>query len=277
MMERDHHSQLSIRQQARLLDVNRNRLDPRPRISEEDRRLMRALDELHTRWPVFGQRKLMIELRRCGWPVGRKRVRRLMGVMGLEAIAPKPRTSLPSADHKKYPYLLRDLQVTRPDQVWCADITYLPIHGGFAYLVAIMDWHSRAVLAWRISNTLEAGFCVAAYREALEIAGGPPGIMNTDQGVQFTGSAWITAVEGSGARVSMDGKGRWLDNVFIERLWRSLKCEDLYLRDYGNLVELERGVKTWFNDYNHHRIHQGLAYARPWEIYRLEKNLAQAA
>ena len=276
MMERAH-SQLSLRQQAQLLAVNRNRLDPRPRITEEDRRLMRDLDELHTRWPVYGQRKLQFELGRRGWRVGRKRVRRLMRLMGLEAIAPKPRTSLPSPDHKKYPYLLRDLSVTRPDQVWCADITYIPIHGGFAYLVAIMDWHSRAVLAWRISNTLDAGFCVAAYQEALQIAGRAPDIMNTDQGVQFTGREWIAVVEGSGARMSMDGRGRWLDNVFIERLWRSLKCEDIYLRDYGDLVALETGVRRWLNDYNHERIHQGLAYARPWDVYRPEKNLAQAA
>lgn len=276
MMERDH-SQLSLRRQAHLLAVNRNRLESRPRITGEDRRLLRDLDELHTRWPVYGQRKLQFELGRRGWRIGRKRVRRLMRLLGLEAIAPKPRTSQPSAEHKKYPYLLRDLPVTRPDQVWCADITYIPIQGGFAYLVAIMDWHSRAVLAWRISNTLEAGFCVAAYQEALKIAGGPPEIMNTDQGVQFTGREWISAVEGSGAQVSMDGKGRWLDNVFIERLWRSLKCEDIYLRDYGDLVELERGVNRWFGDYNHHRIHQHLDYARPWEVYRPEKNLAHAA
>lgn len=276
MMERDH-SQLSLRRQAHLLAVNRNRLESRPRITGEDRRLMRDLDELHTRWPVYGQRKLQFELGRRGWRVGRKRVRRLMRRMGLEAIAPKPRTSQPSPDHKKYPYLLRGLPVPRPDQVWCADITYLPIHGGFAYLVAIMDWHSRAVLAWRISNTLDAGFCVAAYQAAVRAAGGAPEIMNTDQGVQFTSREWIAVVEGGGARVSMDGRGRWLDNVFIERLWRSLKCEDIYLRDYGDLVELERGVKRWLHDYNHERIHQGLAYARPWDVYRPEKNLAQAA
>lgn len=275
-MERDH-SRLSLRQQAQLLAVNRNRLDPRPRITEEDQRLMRDLDELHTRWPVYGQRKLQFELGRRGWRVGRKRVRRLMRLMGLEAIAPKPRTSQPSPEYKKYPYLLRGLAVERPDQVWCADITYVPLHGGFAYLVAIMDWHSRAVLAWRISNTLDAGFCVAAYQAAVRAAGGAPEIMNTDQGVQFTGREWIAAVEGSGARVSMDGRGRWLDNVFIERLWRSLKCEDIYLRDYGDLVALETGVRRWLSDYNHERIHQGLAYARPWDVYRPEKNLAQAA
>jgi len=276
MMERAH-SQLSLRRQAQLLAVNRNRLESRPRITEEDQRLMRDLDELHTRWPVYGQRKLQFELGRRGWRVGRKRVRRLMRLMGLEAIAPKPRTSQRSPDHKIYPYLLRDLAVERPDQVWCADITYLALHGGFAYLVAIMDWHSRAVLAWRISNTLDAGFCVAAYQAAVRAAGRAPEIMNTDQGVQFTGRQWISAVEGSGARVSMDGRGRWLDNVFIERLWRSLKCEDIYLRDYGDLVELETGVRCWLNDYNHERIHQGLAYARPWAVYRPEKSLAQAA
>lgn len=275
-MERDH-SQLSLRRQAQLLDVNRNRLDPQPRISAEDRRIMGDLDELHTRWPVYGQRKLMIELRRRGWSIGRKRVRRLMRIMGLEAIAPRPRTSQPSADHKKHPYLLRGLPVERPDQVWCADITYIRMDGGFAYLVAIMDWHSRAVLSWRISNTLDAGFCVDAYQAALRVAGRPPEIMNTDQGVQFTGAEWIRALEGSGARVSMDGRGRWLDNVFIERLWRSLKCEDIYLRDYADLVQLERGVNRWLGEYNHERIHQHLDYARPWEVYRPGKNLAQAA
>lgn len=271
------HSHLSVRRQAQLLGVNRNRLQSRPRISEEDRRLMEALDVLHTRWPYFGQRKLQIELGKRGWKIGRKRVRRLMRLMGMEAIAPKPRTSQPNEDHKKYPYLLRDLQVQAPDQAWCADITYIRMNGGFAYLVAIMDWHSRAVLAWRISNTLDARFCVEAYEAAMAVAGRAPEIMNTDQGVQFTGKAWIEAVEGSGAKVSMDGRGRWLDNVFIERLWRSLKCEDIYLRDYRNLVELEAGVRRWMKDYNHERIHQSLSYGYPWEEYRPQKPLARAA
>ena len=276
MIEREH-PRLSIRRQAALLDVNRNRLETRPRVSEQDRQIMAALDQLHTRWPVYGQRKLQFELDRLGWKIGRQRIRRLMQLMGLEGIVPKPRTSRSHPGHRKYPYLLRDLAVERPDQVWCADITYIRLQGGFAYLVAIMDWHSRAVLSWRISNTLDAGFCVAAYEAAITIAGGPPDIMNTDQGVQFTGEAWIGAIEASGARVSMDGKGRWLDNVFIERLWRSLKCEDIYLRDYRNVVELAAGVNRWMNDYNHERIHQSLDYAKPWSIYRPATELAQAA
>lgn len=276
MIEKDHPG-LSIRRQAKLLDINRNRLQVRPAPSAEDQRIMRGLDELHTRWPVFGQRKLLHELRNHGWTIGRKRVRRLMALMGLEAIAPKPRTSIPDANHRKYPYLLRNLEICRPDQVWCTDITYIPMGRGFAYLTAIMDWHSRAVLSWRISNTLDTRFCLEALAEAGRIAGRAPDIINTDQGCQFTSVAWTGAVEALGAKVSMDGKGRWMDNVFIERLWRSLKCEDIYLRDYRNLTELGRGVARWIDDYNHQRIHQALGYAKPWQHYRPQSGLAEAA
>ncbi len=276
MIEKNH-PELSIRRQCELLKVNRNRLECRPKVSEEDRAIMRALDELHTEWPFYGQRKLTRELGERGWRIGRKRVRRLMRLMGLEAVAPKPRTSLPNAAHRKYPYLLRGLEVDRADQVWCADITFIPLHRGFAYLVAIMDWHTRAVLSWRISNTLDTSFCLEALEEALEVAGCAPDIFNTDQGCQFTSDAWIEAVEAAGAQVSMDGKGRWMDNIFIERLWRSLKCEDIYLKDYRNLVELETGVARWINAYNHRRIHQSLDYRRPWDLYRPDSDLADAA
>lgn len=276
MIEKNH-PELSLRRQCTLLDVNRNRLVSRPKVSAQDKEIMRDLDELHTRWPFYGQRKLVRELRKRDWMVGRKRVRRLMRLMGMEAIAPKPKTSIPDGSHRKYPYLLRDLVVDRPDQVWCTDITYIPLSRGYAYLVAVMDWHTRAVLSWRISNTLDTSFCLEALKEARGVAGCSPEIFNTDQGCQFTSEAWIEAVEGMGSKVSMDGRGRWMDNVFIERLWRSLKCEDIYLKDYRSVPELEAGVSRWMQDYNHERIHQGLDYECPWSLYRPQPSLAEAA
>ncbi|WP_425491692.1 IS3 family transposase [Haloferula luteola] len=276
MIEKNH-PQLSIRKQSAMLGINRNRLETAERISEEDRAIMRALDELHVRWPVYGARKLVVELRKRGWKVGRKRVRQLMRIMGLAAVVPKPRTSVPDKNHRKYPYLLRDREVTTPDEVGCADITYIPMGRGFAYLVAIMDWHSRAVLSWRISNTADTRFCLEALGEAVKVAGRAPDIFNNDQGCQFTSREWVAAVEETGARVSMDGKGRWMDNIFIERLWRSLKCEDIYLKDYCNLVELEAGVSRWITDYNRERIHQHHDYATPWSVYRPQPGLAEAA
>lgn len=266
------HKKLSVRRQAALLGVNRNRLPKRPagagKPSGGDLEILRDLDVLHTRWPFYGQRRLLQELRGRGWQLGRKRLRRLMRQAGIEVVAPKRRTSVPNASHRKYPYLLRGLDVSRPDHVWCADITYIPMKRGFAYLVAVMDWHTRAVLAWRISNTIDTSFCLGALNDAVKVAGCVPEIFNTDQGCQFTSREWIAAVEGHGIRVSMDGKGRWLDNVFVERLWRSLKCENIYLREYRNLVELEAGVAAWMHDYNHERIHQALSYQRPWRLYR---------
>ena len=275
MIEKNH-PELSLRSQCALLEVNRNRLESRPKVSEQDKEIMRDLDEVHTRWPYYGQRKLARELRMRGWPVGRKRVRRLMRLMGMEAVAPKPKTSIPDDNDRKYPYLLRGLRVDRADQVWCTDITYIPLERGFAYLVAVMDWHTRAVLSWRISNTLDTAFCLEALEEAQLVAGCAPEIFNTDQGCQFTSEAWIEAVEAMGAQVSMDGRGRWIDNVFIERLWRSLKCEDIYLKDYRSVPELEEGVNRWMNDYNHARIHQGLDYECPWTLYRPGSELAEA-
>jgi putative transposase len=276
MIEKDHPG-LSVRRQAELLDVNRNRLESRPRVSEADLAAMRALDEFHTRWPFYGQRKLLVLLREAGHEVGRKKVRRLMQVMGIEAIAPKRRTSVPDAGHAKYPYLLANLEVSEPDEAWCADITYIPMERGFAYLVAVMDWHTRAVLSWRLGNTLDTRFCLEALDEAVRVAGRTPGIFNTDQGCQFTSREWTGKLESLGVRVSMDGKGRWLDNVFIERLWRSLKCEDIYLRDYRDLAALEAGLRTWFAEYNHQRPHQAHGYRRPWALYRPQAGLANAA
>ena len=276
MIEKDH-PRLSVRRQAALLGVNRNRLTSRPKLGSEDLAIMRAMDEIHTRWPFYGQRKLLVVLREAGFDVGRKKVRKLMRVMGIEAVAPKRRTSLPDDKHRKYPYLLSGLAVTEPDQVWCADITYIRMERGFAYLVAIMDWHSRAVLAWRLSNTLDTRFCLEALADAVRVAGRVPAIFNTDQGCQFTSREWTGTLEDLGVRISMDGRGRWLDNVFIERLWRSLKYEDIYLKDYPDLVALEAGARAWMNDYNHLRIHQSLGYERPWNVYRPQVGDAKAA
>ena len=200
-----------------------------------------------------------------------------MAEAGIEAIAPKRWTSMPDASHRKHPYLLKGLEINRPDQVWCTDITYIPMDRGHAYLVAVMDWHTRAVLSWKLSNTLDTAFCVEALKEAVATAGCVPEIFNTDQGCQFTSNDWIGAVEGLGIQVSMDGRGRWMDNVFIERLWRSLKCERLYLSSYRNLIELKAGIDEWMHDYNHHRIHQALDYAKPWQLYRPKSGLAAAA
>jgi putative transposase len=263
---------LSVRRPAALLGVNRNRLPKCPGGAGKppggDLAILRDLDVLHTRWPFYGQRKLLVELRKRGWRIGRKRLRRLMQLAGIEVVAPKRRTSVPNASHRKYPYLLRGLAINHADQAWCADITYIRMERGFAYLVAVMDWHTRAVLAWRISNTLDTAFCVDALNDAVKVAGCVPEIFNTDQGCQFTSAAFTGLLQAHGSRISMDGRGRWLDNVFIERLWRSLKCENIYLCEYRNLVELEAGVAVWLHDYNHERIHQALGYQMPWQLYR---------
>ncbi len=262
------HPQLSIRRQCELLGVNRNRLKKPDRINEEDREIMRDLDEIYLALPFYGQRKLLRELRKKGWKIGRKRVRRLMRIMGIEALVPKPSLSKPAPGHKIYPYLLRNLDITEVDQVWCADITYLPMEKGHAYLVAIMDWKSRAVLSWEVSNTMDSAFCVRALRAAIQRTGRKPQIFNTDQGSQFTGSDWIEELKAHKIKISMDGKGRWMDNVFIERLWRSLKYEKIRLFSYGSLGELRCHVDDWMNFYNHERMHQHLDYQTPWSHYQ---------
>jgi len=263
------HSQLSVRQQCDLLAVNRNRLSPRPRKRVEgDETIMKEIDRIYTEFSFYGARKIVVELREVGIRIGRKRCRRLMKTMGIEALVPKPSTSVPDKQHRKYPYLLRESAVSERDEVWAADITYIPMYEGHVYLVAIMDWHTRAVLSWRVSTTMDSRFCVETYREAVRVAGRAPGIMNTDQGSQFTGQEWIEVVEASGARVSMDGKGRWMDNVFIERLWRSLKYEQLRLWSYGTVAEVTRQIGKWMEFYNHQRKHQGLDYEVPWALYR---------
>jgi len=229
---------------------------------------MRRLDQLHLDYPVYGSRRLTVLLRREGQAVNRKRVLRLLGVMGLEAIYPKPGLSQPGEGHQIYPYLLKDLTITGPDQVWCSDITYIPLQRGFMYLVAVMDWWSRYVLGWELSNTLDSAFCIRAWEQALAAGHREPLISNTDQGAQFTSQAFLDAVESAGVEVSMDGRGRWMDNRFIERLWRSLKYEDIYLRDYLDGLEAGRGLRRWFPQYNTARPHQALGYATPEEVYR---------
>lgn len=228
---------------------------------------MRRIDVLFTRWPFLGSRRMVALLAVEGVRVNRKRVCRLMRQMGIAALGPKPRTSKPGVGHKIYPYLLRDLAIVRPNQVWCADITYLPLGRGFLYLVAIMDWHSRAVLAWRISNTMDTSFCVSALEEALARFGRPE-IFNTDQGSQFTSAEFTDVLGRAGIRISMDGKGRWMDNVFVERLWRSLKYEDFYLKAYADGTEAHAGIAEWIAFYNEQRPHQALDNRTPMAVWR---------
>jgi putative transposase len=217
------------------------------------------------KWPFYGSRRMTTALKREGYPVNRKRVQRLMRLMGIQAIYPKPRLSMSHQDHKIYPYLLRDISIDRPGQVWCADITYLPLHYGFVYLVAILDWYSRYVLAWRLSNTLDTIFCLEALDEALKIR--HPEIFNSDQGCQFTSMAFTDRLKEAGIKISMDGRGRVFDNIFIERLWRSLKYEDVYLKDYQTVMELNAGLDDYFRFYNYERPHQSLENKTPAMVY----------
>lgn len=262
-------SSLSVRRQCVLLGINRNRLKVRSRqLSDKEFEVTHRMDEVALAFPEYGSRRHARTLRREGYDIGRDKVRGLMRLMGLEAIYRRPRTSQPGKGHKIYSYLLRDREVQEPDEVWCADITYIRMSKGFAYLVAVMDWKSRAVLSWKLSNTLESGFCVAAFKEAVQQAGRAPTIFNTDQGSQFTCREWIEVVEGAGSKVSMDGKGRWVDNVFIERLWRAVKHEGVYLWAYENLHDLERALGRWFTQYNGWKPHSSLDWRTPWECYR---------
>jgi putative transposase len=266
------HKKLSLRKQCQLLDVNRNRLEPRTeRITGEDELIMRRLDELHMEFPFLGNRKLRRELRDFGWSIGRNRMRRLMRIMGIVAMVPQPTTSKPNKEHTIYPYLLRDRAISEVDEVWCADITYIPMAKGHAYLVAIMDWHRRAVLSWELSNTMDSSFCVRALNEAMGRTGRIPKIFNTDQGSQFTGLDWISTLKANGIEISMDGKGRWMDNVFIERLWRSLKYEKIRLWSYDTVGELRTHIDGWMDYYNYRRKHQTHDYATPWSIYEPKK------
>lgn len=267
MLDRGHPT-LSIRGQCRLLGLARSGVyRPRPANDEGDWALMRRIDALFMAWPFLGSRRMTAMLRAEGLKVNRKRVQRLMRIMGIAALGPKPRTTKPAPGHKIYPYLLRDLVIDRANQVWAADITYIPIGRGFLYLVAIIDWFSRAVLAWRLSNTMDATFCVEALEEALA-RWGKPEIFNTDQGSQFTGAAFTGTLSAAGIRISMDGRGRWIDNVFIERLWRSLKYEDVYLKGYADGREARAGIAAWISFFNGTRPHQALGDRTPMAVWR---------
>lgn len=260
--------ELSIRRQCVLLGLARSGIyRAPPPASADDLALMRRIDEMFTAFPFLGSRRMARMLGTNDKPINRKRMQRLMRKMGLAALGPKPNTSKPAPRHKIFPYLLRGMTINRANQVWAADITYIPIGRGFLYLVAIMDWASRAVLAWRLSNTMDAGFCVAALEEALARFGRPE-IFNTDQGTQFTSAEFTGTLATAGVRISMDGRGRWMDNVFIERLWRSLKHEDIYLKGYADGREAREGIAQWFAFYNTQRPHQALKHRTPMTVWR---------
>jgi putative transposase len=257
---------ISIRRQCALLGISRSGFyyEPVAR-NPEDLALMRLLDEQYTCTPFYGVRKMKAWLETVGYYPDVKRVRRLLRLMGLEAIYPKPNLSFNGTDHRRYPYLLRGVPIRRGNQVWSADITYIRLRGGFVYLVAILDWFSRYVLAWELSNTLDAGFCLEALDAALRR--GQPDIFNTDQGVQFTCSDFVDRLEDAKIQISMDGKGRCFDNIFTERLWRSVKYEEVYLHDYETALDARVGLKRYFTFYNDQRLHQALAYKTPAQVY----------
>ena len=266
LLDRDH-AVLSIRRQCALVRVARSGIyQPPPPANDNDLVLTRRLDELYTAWPVLGSRRMTAMLRAEGHLINRKRVQRLMRRMGIAALGPKPRTTKPAPGHKIFPYLLRNRAIDRANQVWAADITYIPIGRGFLYLVAVIDWASRAVLAWRLSNTMDVSFCVSALEEALARFGKPE-IFNTDQGSQFTSVAFTQVLKDACVQISMDGKGRWIDNVFIERLWRSMKYECVYLHAFETGSALHAGLLGWIGHYNKRRPHSALAGRTPDEAY----------
>jgi len=266
MIVRDHPA-LSLSRQCEVLSISRSSFYHAPKgESPENLALMRRIDELFLKYPFYGSRQMVRQLRREGVRVGRHRVRRLMRLMGLQAIYQAPKTSAPHPAHRIYPYLLKGLAIDRPNQVWCADITYIPVQRGFLYLVAIMDWATRHVLAWRLSNTMDARFCVEALEEALARYGKPE-IFNTDQGSQFTSLDFTNVLKGAGAAISMDGRGRCMDNIFIERLWRSLKYEAVYLHELTDGFRAERVISEWIEFYNTERPHSALGDRTPAEAY----------
>jgi putative transposase len=257
---------LSIRRQCDLVGLNRSSFyDQAAGESELNLTLMRLIDVQYTQTPFYGWPKMTVYLQQLGYPINHKRVQRLMQLMGLPAIYPKPRTSTPAPGHKIYPYLLRGLKISRPNQAWSADITYVPLPKGFMYLVAIIDWFSRYVLTWQLSNTLDSHFCLHALQQALQR--GQPEIFNTDQGAQFTSLAFTGLLEAAHIQISRDGRGRALDNIFVERLWRTVKYEDIYLKDYATVPALITGLTRYFTFYNEERFHQSLGYRTPVEVH----------
>lgn len=261
------HPQISIRRQCELIDLNRSTYYLPPASETAfNLELMRKIDEEYTRAPFYGYRKMTVRLNRWhGYQVNPKRVARLMRIMGLQAIYPGPRTSISNQEHKKYPYLLRSLKIDRPNQVWATDITYIPMPKGFMYLVAIMDWYSRFVISWQLSNTMDCDFCVEALQTALK--SGKPDIFNSDQGSQFTSQAFTGILENAEIRISMDGRGRVFDNIFVERLWRSVKYEDIYIKEYATVPALLSGLRDYFLIYNYERPHQSLQDHTPADVH----------
>lgn len=275
MIDKSH--QVPISRQCQILELNRSSVYYRRRdVSDAELELMRQIDEIHTRRPFYGSRRIGDALKDQGKSVNRKRIQRLMRLMGIVALYPRKKTSQPAQGHKVYPYLLRGLEINRCNQVWAADITYIPMAKGFLYLVAIMDWRSRRVLSWRLSNTMDDYFCVEALDEALGLYGKPE-IFNTDQGAQFTSVAFTEVLKEQQIAISMDGKGRWMDNVFIERLWRSLKYEEVYLKAYESVAEAKASIHSWFNFYNKERRHQSLQSNTPDAVYSHGLSLKNAA
>jgi putative transposase len=276
LLDRDD-SSLSIRRQCQLLSLSRSKVYRLPEpVDAGDAEAMRSIDRLFMERPFLGSRRIARMLTDDGFAIGRHRVRRLMRLMGIAALGPKPRTTKPTPGHKIYPYLLRDLAIDRVNQVWASDITYIPIGRGYLYLVAVIDWVSRAVLAWRLSNTMESAFCVEALRDAMAKYGKPE-IFNTDQGSQFTSAAFTGALSAAGIAISMDGRGRWMDNVFIERLWRSLKYEDIYLKGYADGREARAGIGEWIAFYNTRRPHMALGYKTPMAVWRASEESAKTS
>jgi len=267
---------LSLSRQCRLLQIGRTSLYYKPHISAAKLELMAQVDELFTEDPTRGTRRMCGALKKRGVHVGRGKVRKIMRMLGIAAIYRKPNLSKPAPNHKIYPYLLRNVPITRVNQVWSTDITYIRLNGGFVYLTAIIDWYSRYVLAWRLSTTLEPGFCVEALKEAIDKYGCPE-IFNTDQGSQFTSEEFTGVLENHDITISMDGRGRALDNVFVERLWRTVKHEDVYLKDYQSIRECRQGLQHFFERYNYRREHQSLDYNYPAEVYFSQVDVAKAA
>lgn len=265
------HPELSVREQCRILGIHRSSAyyAPVPE-SEENLRLMRMMDEEHLRRPHRGSRQMVDFFTNEGIVVNRKKIQRLMRKMGIEGISPKRRTTLRMEGHQVYPYLLRNLEISKPNQVWCCDITYIPMALGFLYLVAVMDWYSRYVLAWRLSNSMDVDFCLEALEEAF--AFGRPEIFNTDQGSQFTCREFTGALKSQGIAISMDGKGRAIDNVMIERLWRTVKYEEVYLKDYASGADCRKSLASYFDFYDHERAHQALDRQTPWAVYRPKRS-----
>ncbi len=276
MIEPNHRG-LSVRRQCELIGLPRSSYYREPAAeTEENLELMSLIDEEYTRHPFYGTRKMRDFLMRKGYKVNRKRVQRLMRLMGLESIAPRKRTTVPEKEHKIYPYLLRGLQINAPNQVWCSDLTYIRLKGGFVYLTVVMDWYSRYVLCWEISVSMDESFCVSALERALRCHNYPE-IFNTDQGSQYTGSAFTGVLKEHGIRISMDGKGRAMDNIMVERLWRTVKYEDIYIRDYESVEELVKGLRSYFEFYNNERPHQTFGGRTPAEIYWDASQLRKAA